>query len=116
MIEILPDSRARAGRGSVPSQILGGVSWVPIYCANCGDPGGMVPEENTTFAFWLCTPCFETHGEIAGMMAQPDSVFYEKVKQEQIEKYGRELAPHELQGVVDSGLTPLAALIKEGSR
>ncbi len=111
--EILPDSRAKAGRGAVPTCTPMG--WmVPIYCANCGVEGGMVPEENMTFAFWLCTPCFEKHGAIAGTMVQPDQVFWENVKQEQMDKYGRLLSPDELKDVATANTTPLAALIREG--
>lgn len=111
--QVLPDSRAREGRGAVPTCTPMG--WmVPIYCANCGVEGGLVPEENTTFAFWLCNPCFGAYGEIAGTMAMPDEVFWERLKQEQLEKYRRMLTPEELQDVAVANTTPLAALIREG--
>lgn len=41
-------------------------------------------------------------------------VFWEKVKQEQLEKYSRVLSPVELQAVITEGTTPLAHLITEG--
>ena len=89
---VLPDCRAKVARGA---QRLGGVNWVSVFCANCGNPGPLVPEENTNFAFYLCNACYETHGQIAGTMAMPDEVFFAKVKEAQIEKYGRELSAYE---------------------
>jgi hypothetical protein len=109
--ELLPDSRPRVQRGTV---FRGGVPWTPIYCANCGADGGLVPEENMTFAFYLCDPCFEKHGAIAGTMAVPDQVFWKKVHEAMLEKYGRILTPLELEKVVAAGESPLAKLIRAG--
>lgn len=110
-IELLPDSRAKVVRGI---EFRGGVAWVPIFCANCGKSGGLVPEENMTFAFYLCDPCGATWGHLAGTLAMPDEVFWAKVKQEQIEQYGRELSPNELVQVVEADASPLATLIIAG--
>lgn len=77
--EVLPDSRARETKGVVQTKTAFGIM-IPIYCANCGVEGGMVPERNMTFVFWLCQPCFESYGEIAGTMVQPDQVFWAQVK------------------------------------
>jgi hypothetical protein len=38
-----------------------------------------VPEENMTFAFYLCNACYEQYGAIAGMMAVPDDVFFAQI-------------------------------------
>jgi hypothetical protein len=113
MAEILPDCRTKDRRNFSQTQL--GIS-VPIFCANCGAPGGDVPEENMTFAFYLCTRCAETYGQIAGMMMMPDQVFFEKVKQEQLEAYGRYLSELELLAVVEADASPLATLIKERQR
>jgi len=110
MSETLPDSRARNGATILMG--AGGV-WVPVFCANCGKDGGMVPEQNMTFAFWLCAPCAETHGAIAGMLMLPDEVFWERVKQEQLEAHGRFLTEQELVAVVEADASPLATLINE---
>jgi len=108
---VLPDSRTKDGRGAV----LGpGGYWVPIYCASCGAEGGLVPVENMTFAFYLCTPCFAKHGALTNMMMMPDEVFWEKVKQAQLEQYGRVLSTEELQAVVEADASPLARLIRQG--
>lgn len=76
--DILPDSRMRVPVGAIPNNILGNF-WIPIYCANCGTEGGKVPEENMTFAFWLCNSCYEKQGPVAGTMAVRDEVFWEEV-------------------------------------
>ena len=73
-----------------------GIPWVPIFCANCGKDGGYVPEEASDFAFYLCDPCAEKWSPLAGTMAIPDEVFWENVKQTQIEAYGRELTGPEI--------------------
>lgn len=80
--DVLPDSRAKSGKGVVQTKTPLGLM-VPIYCANCGTEGGMVPERNMTFAFWLCDPCFETYGHITGTMVQPDQEFWAQVKADQ---------------------------------
>lgn len=113
MKDILPDSRARGGRGAVLGKW--GVYWVPVYCASCGVFYGRVPEETCTFAFWQCDDCFKKYGLIAGTMVEPETVFWHKVAQEMDEKYGRELTPEELQSIVDADSSPLASLLKEGT-
>jgi hypothetical protein len=108
--DILPDSRAKNTKERIFT--ANGV-WIPIFCANCGVHGGSCPEENMTHVFYICNKCFKTYGEIAGTMAVPDAVFFEKVKQEQLEAHGRFLTHEELAGVVEEGTTPLAKLLKE---
>lgn len=89
-----------------------GVPWIPIYCANCGADGGQIPEDTRDFAFYLCQPCADRYGEIAGTMMVPDEVFWAKVKDAQLEKYGRELLAHEVVAELadpDSMMTKLAS-------
>lgn len=109
-IDVLPDSRAKVTRNVV---MRGSVAWVPFFCANCGIEGGLCPEENMTFAFYLCNPCAETHGAIANMQMVPDEVYWQKFKEAQLEKYGRELAGVELQEVIADVDNPLAGLARE---
>ena len=109
MIELLPDSRAKTTRGHVFAK---SGTWVPVFCANCGKDGGLCPEEST-FMFYLCDRCFETHGEIAGTMTVPDAVFYDRVAQEQAATYGRALDRAEVLQVIEEDSTPLAKLLKE---
>lgn len=77
--DILPDSRAREAKNVIRSPFG---NLVICYCANCGCEWGRVKEEEMTFAFVLCNKCAETKGPIAGMMAVPDEVFFERVQQE----------------------------------
>ena len=108
--DILPDSRLTHPKGA---QNLAGAWWVPLFCANCGADGGFVPEENMTFAFYLCDPCAERYGEIAGLYFMPDELFGEKLKQEQLSTYGRFLNEEELLKIVEADASPLATLIKQ---
>lgn len=52
--------------GGLPTSV-----WIPVYCANCHKLGGHTPEENVNFIFYLCTPCWETHGAIANTLTVP---------------------------------------------
>lgn len=112
-MNILPDSRARITRGRV---VVGGVNYVPVFCANCGADGGGVPEESVTFVFYLCNSCAEKQGPIAGMYMEPDAVFFEKVKQAQLEKYGRMLNETEILKALDDESGPLAKLAREAPK
>lgn len=87
MPEILPDCRTRESRRIIQSKE--GV-WVPIFCANCGKPGGAVPEENMTFAFYLCNGCVGTHGKVAAMMMVPDEKFWAEAAAEREAKRQKE--------------------------
>lgn len=72
--------------------------WLYLFCANCGADGGRVQETDLPqqFAFYLCQPCADKYGQVAGTYMEPDAVFWEKVKQAQLEKFGRELEPFEV--------------------
>ena len=95
-IDLLPESRAKNAGTPKKSVWRGNMWWVPVYCANCGKEHGSVPEENCTFAFFLCDNCADKCGPIAGMYMEPDAVFYKKVEEAQLEKYGRLLTTEEL--------------------
>jgi len=111
MADLLPDSRMKDRRQFVPGPMG---NMVPIFCANCGVDGGLVPEAGTTFVCWLCRTCAEALGEVAGCMLMPDEVYWQKLKEEQLEQYGRYLTEPELVAVVEAGASPLATLIKQG--
>lgn len=92
---ILPDCRMKNPKRVIRHFWFGWM--VEVYCGNCGKPLPLlVPEKNCNFVFWLCDPCYETHGTIAGMYVEPDVVFWEKVKQAQLEEFGRELSGPEI--------------------
>jgi hypothetical protein len=90
---ILPDSRLKSPKS--PYAHIG-LNWVQIYCANCGKEGGFVPEENCNFAFYICDPCAEKLGPLTGCYMEPDAVFWKKVNDAMIEKYGRVLEVPEI--------------------
>lgn len=96
--DMLPDSRPREVKQvkSMWFNQWGRLNMVPIYCANCGKLGAYTFEENCTFACWLCDPCAETYGPIAGTMMMPDEVYWRKVHAEQVEKYGHVLTEQEV--------------------
>lgn len=113
MVDVLPESRAR--RHVTGLVYANGMTWQPIFCANCGAPGGVVPEDNCTFAFYLCNPCHEKHGTVAGTYAMPDDEFFSLVQAAQIEHYGRILSPLEQLAALDDETSPLAKLAKDRS-
>jgi hypothetical protein len=110
-VDILPDSRAKTPRGLVMFSPMG--TLVPVFCVNCGAAGGHCPEENMTFICYLCAKCAETHGAIAGTLMMPDQVFWERVKQEQIEKYGRVLTAEETARSLEDPLSLESLLAKD---
>lgn len=92
----------------------GTINMQPIFCANCGKLGGWCPAENMTFACWLCDhPCAEQWGQLAGTYTSPDEVFWEKVKQESLEKKGHYLNEKEVMAVEESSCNSLSKLLKE---
>jgi hypothetical protein len=109
-VDILPDCRTKTPTGR---KMHMGLSYVPIFCAGCHVSGPYVPEENTTFAFWLCHECEGKWAPIAGTMAVPDEVFFQKVADEQMETYGRHLTPLELTEVLKDDRSTLTRLSKD---
>jgi hypothetical protein len=85
-LEPLPDSRLRELKGLVFDKKLG---WLrPIFCANCGKPGGYVTldavDPDSGFAFYMCTsPCWEKFGLKTEFMAVPDAIIRAAIRQDQ---------------------------------
>ena len=109
VVDILPDTRS-TGRVVVR---LGGMNWIKVFCANCGKEHGLVPEENRNFACFLCDPCADKWGPQYGYAVMPDEVFWETLKQEQLDKFGRLLTPQELDSYTRASCNPLSMLIRE---
>lgn len=93
MPDILPSSIAREIRGR---QFIDGLWHIPIFCASCGVDGGWVPETGEEFACILCNSCADKHGGIPGTHSMPAEVFFAKIRDAQLEDYGRFLTEKEL--------------------
>lgn len=116
MSEILPDSRMKNPTGVKRIEFgeWGRLNMQPIFCANCGKLGAYCPEENMTFAFWLCEgPCTDSWANLAGTYTSPDEVFWETVKHEMQEKYGKYLTEREVLKAEEETTGAFAKLLKE---
>lgn len=107
-VNILPDSRTRIVRGSVPTKRG---NMVPISCANCGAPRGYVDEKMCTFAFALCEPCAEQFGDDAHFYKEPDAVFWARCAEAQANEGIEEV--EDLAMALSDPSNPLAKLAKE---
>lgn len=81
---ILPDSRMKNPKSSKTMYWpgAGNIEVEEVFCANCGKRHGWVPQQNTTYAFWLCNYCSETYGTSLPGYLMPDEVYWEKVRLE----------------------------------
>lgn len=113
-LPFLPDSRPRVAKNPIRIvNALGAMNWVKTYCINCGCNGPLTLEETTTFFSYLCTPCAEKHGQWDGMFAVPEEVFFERLKNAQIEQYGKELTEVELITALQDESSVVSKLAKE---
>jgi hypothetical protein len=110
MFDVLPECRTKVQRKVIRHANM---NWVPLFCANCGSDGGMVPEEHCDFAFYLCMSCADKWGPITNCYMEPDHVFWEKVAQEQLDSYGRPLTAYEQSEVLKDDSSSLAKLAKD---
>lgn len=106
--DALPDSRCREIKGAVQKN---GVWYVPIFCANCGTPGGGV-SENTTAVTYLCNSCVGKHGKIAHTMLLPDELAVKAGELMQLEEYGRLLSAQEAHRELDDVNSPLSVFAR----
>lgn len=106
----LPDSRSKLQKNVVR---IGQMNWVPIFCANCGADGGLVPEENCNFAFYLCQSCADRLGNIDGVYMVPDEVFWKEVNGLQEAMYGRLLTAEELVDILKDENHAITKLCKD---
>jgi hypothetical protein len=60
--QILPDARTRRPLNEQRHAQLG---WMePVFCSNCGRPGGLISRDWAAHVFYLCDSCEETHGHL----------------------------------------------------
>ncbi len=94
-----------------------GREWLFLFCASCGADGGRVLRTDIPnreeFAFYLCNSCAEKHGTIDGAYFVPDEVFFQKVREAQIEKEGRELTVNEITEALQNSDHYLAKLVHD---
>jgi hypothetical protein len=113
MKDLLPDSRPRIQKNVTRMTTPWGVvNYVPVYCANCGVPYGLVPNENMTFAFWLCNLCAEKWAPLEGTYTIPDEVFAQKIAEE-LMTYGRDVTMSEITEILKDENSSLAKLCKD---
>ena len=91
-IDILPDARSRK---RVLVNGPGGVTWIKVFCINCGGDGGGVP---------------------VGMALMADEVFYRKVAGAVEEEYGHELTDVELLVALDDPASILHKLARDAPK
>jgi len=115
MSDLLPDSRLASPTGVIRIEFgnWGRINMQPIFCANCGKLGAYVPEENMTFAFWLCNGCEAQWATLAGTYTTSDEQFYATVAEEMIETYGHYLTEPEVMAAEQSTTGSLSTLLKE---
>lgn len=114
MNDLLPDSRLKNPTGVLRIAFgeHGRLNMQPIFCANCGKLGAYVPEENMTFAFWLCDhPCADRWATLAGTYTTSDEEFWAKVAAESLETYGHYLTEADVLQLPKSG--SLSTLLRE---
>lgn len=112
-MDLLPDCRLTTRPAGVNRGLAG--TWLPVFCANCGADGGLVPE-GATFLFYLCNTCAATYGQVAGTMLMPDEVFFQRLAEAQLERYGRYLRPAEWAVIGENPSHPLHVLLRDSPR
>jgi hypothetical protein len=99
MVNVLPNSLTKDNKVDW-SMSIPGREWMYLYCASCGGDMGRVLKAEIPnveeYAGALCDPCAEKYGNIPGAWAIPDALFWQKVKEAQIEHHHRELTAKEV--------------------
>lgn len=68
------------------------------------------------YAFYLCNDCADKYGEPAGLAKTPDEVFWAKVEEAMIERYGHCLNETEVLAALDEKHGVITKLEREGRR
>lgn len=123
MVELCPSSRLSDDKGVILQP--GGIRWVPLFCANCHCKSSMYVIESDwdtvkNFASYLCDENAPCHHNCAAKWSPlldvgmtPDEVFWQKVKDAQLEAFGRELQPEEIVEALKDENHILSKLAKE---
>jgi len=112
----LPNSLPREKKVD-SSMSVPGREWLFLYCASCGADGGRVMKTDVPnreeFAFYLCNDCALKYGNIAGAWSEPDAVFWQKVKEAQLERHRRELTAQEVVKELEDPNSYLNKLVRD---
>jgi len=115
-INVLPNSIPKSRKVDA-SLSRNGLEWLFIYCASCGCDMGRVLKTDVPnreeFAFALCDPCAQKYGAINGVWAEPDAIFWQKVREAQLERHHRELTSAEVVRELDDPSSYLHQLARD---
>ena len=107
---------ARESRGVTRGN---GVSYVPLYCVNCGvrGPDAINGDQPGVGAAWICDArqngCAEKWSPQFGQMLLSEAVYYELQRQEQIETLGHEITAAEAVEIANDGNHTLVKLARD---
>jgi hypothetical protein len=62
----LPDSRLTGPDRENKTVYYARMNWEKIFCANCGDPGGIVTAGFSPHVFYICPKCVHVAGSPPG--------------------------------------------------
>ncbi len=115
-VNVLPNSLTKDKKVDW-SMSVPGREWMFLYCASCGTDMGRVLKADIPnvdeYAGALCDPCAEKYGGLPGTWATPDAMFWEKVREAQLERQQRELTAGEVLKELDDPSSYLHKLIKD---
>jgi hypothetical protein len=113
-MDILPNCILKDEKAD-PKLSGNGMEYLYLFCPSCGADGGRVLKTDVphNFAFYQCDDCAAKYGDIAGTYVEPDAVFWAKMHQEQLVKYGHILDEYELSEVMKHGDNSVARLAKD---
>jgi hypothetical protein len=113
-MDFFPECRPRQPKASVYHHGQG-IWYAKLFCGSCGKEGGFVPESmlSANFAFYLCDPCSEKLGDLEGHYKIADEIFWQKVKEAQLEEDGRDLTAQEVVEALKDNTHYMAKLATE---
>lgn len=100
----------RESRGGVA---INGASREAYYCASCGTQGGWSDRAPGNYVLWICDSCHEKHGPLEVQGLTPIQAQSQRVLDAQLEDYGRELSPIEIQEQLFDVNSPLSVLARD---
>ena len=114
MPEILPNCILKDEKAD-PKLSGNGVEYLYLFCANCGCDGGRVLKMDVphNFAFYQCDDCAAKYGAVVGTYVEPDAIFWAKMHQVQVERFGHVLDEFELAETLKDENHTVSKLVKD---